>query len=112
MESKLLELDDLYNGDFFGDDCLILRKPISHSMVTAMPSEILTLDIHDFMALNKEVHEHCLLLQKAYPDDSDLRKAFIEMNRWNKYKKDIIHSVRSENNNKKMNFEKQLRKPV
>lgn len=62
VESKLLELDEMHNGDFFGDDCLILKKPIKHSMITAMPSEILTLDMHDFMNLSKDVHEHCLML--------------------------------------------------
>lgn len=108
----MLELDDLFNGDFFGDDCLILKKPIRHSMVTAMPSEILTLDIHDFMQLGKDVHEHCLLAQKSYPEDSDLRRAFIEMSRWTKFKKDVVHSVRSENTNKKRSFENQLRKPA
>lgn len=49
VESKLLELDEMHNGDFFGDDCLILKKPIKHSLITAMPTEILTLDMHDFM---------------------------------------------------------------
>ena len=91
----------MHNGDFFGDDCLILKKPIKHSLITAMPSEILTLDMHDFMQLNKDVHEHCLLLQKAFPDDVDLRGAFIEMNRWTKFKKDVLHTIRSESINKK-----------
>jgi hypothetical protein len=108
----LLEVDELHNGDFFGDDCVIVRKPIKHSLVTAMPSEILTLDAHDFMQLDKDIHEHCLLLQKSYPDDSDLRRAFIEMNRWTKFKKDVMHSIRSESINKKKDFNNQLRKPV
>lgn len=108
----MLEVDELHNGDFFGDDCVIVRKPIKHSLVTAMPSEILTLDAHDFMQLDKDIHEHCLLLQKSYPDDSDLRRAFIEMNRWTKFKKDVMHSIRSESINKKQDFNNQLRKPV
>ena len=112
MESKLLELDELCNGDFFGDDCVILKKPIRHSMITGLPTEIITLDTHDFMALGKELHEHCLLVQKTYPDDIDLRRAFIEMNRWSKFKSDVMHSIRSEHHNKKFNYEKQLRKPM
>ena len=62
VESKLLELDEICNGDFFGDDCVILKKPIRYSMITSMPSEILTLDMHDFMTLDKHIHEHCLLI--------------------------------------------------
>ena len=62
VESKLLEVDELHNGDFFGDDCVIVKTPIKHSLVTAMPTEILTLDAHDFLQMNKEVHHHCLLL--------------------------------------------------
>jgi hypothetical protein len=62
VESKLLELDEMHNGDFFGEDCLVLNKSIKHSMITAMPSEILTLDKHDFMQLGKEVQERCLLM--------------------------------------------------
>lgn len=112
VESKLLELDEMQNGDFFGDSCLIMKEPIKHSLITAMPTEILTLDMHDFMGLTKEVHEHSLLLGKAYPDDLDLRKAFIEMNRWTKFKQDMLHSIRSESTNKKQSFETQLRKPI
>lgn len=112
VESKLLELDELHNGDFFADDCVLLRKPIRNSMITAMPSEILTLDMHDFITLDKDVHESCLLLQKSYPEDADLRRAFIEMNRWTKFKNDMVHTVRSESINKKQNYDKQLRRPA
>jgi CRP-like cAMP-binding protein len=49
VESKLLEVDELHNGDFFGDDCVILKRQMKHSLVTAMPTEILTLDAHDFL---------------------------------------------------------------
>ena len=62
VESKLLEVDELHNGDFFGDDCVIVKTQMKHSLVTAMPTEILTLDAHDFLQMNKEVHNHCLLL--------------------------------------------------
>jgi CRP-like cAMP-binding protein len=112
VESKLLELDEMHNGDFFGDACLVLKEPIKHSLITAMPTEMLTLDIHDFLALPKELHENSLLMQKAYPDDSDLRRAFIEMNRWTKFKQDMLHSIRSDSINKRRTFENQLRKPV
>ena len=51
-------------------------------------------------------------MQKAYPDDVDLRRAFIEMNRWTKFKKDIVHTVQSESLNKKKGYDNTMRKPV
>ena len=101
IESKLLELDEMHSGDYFGEECIILKKQIRHSMITGMPSEILTLDQHDFLTMGKDVHEDCLLIQKAFPDDTDLRRAFIEMNRWTKFKKDVLHSIKSDHTNKK-----------
>ena len=38
---------------------------------------------------------------KPYPDEKDLRKAFIEMNKWNQYKSDIVKNVKTEYLNKK-----------
>jgi hypothetical protein len=72
---------------------VILRKPIKNSLITGMPTEILTLDAHDFLSMGTDVQEHSLVMQKSYPEDADLRRAFIEMNRWAKFKKDIVHSV-------------------
>lgn len=34
------------------------------------------------------------------------------MNRWTKFKKDVLHTIRSESINKKQGFDKQLRKPI
>ena len=51
VESKLLEIDELHNGDYFGEDCVVLRKPIKNSLITGMPTEILTLDSHDFLTM-------------------------------------------------------------
>jgi hypothetical protein len=53
VESKLLEIDDLSNGDTFGEDAIMLKQPIRHSVVTTIPSEIFMLDAHDFHKLGK-----------------------------------------------------------
>lgn len=53
VESKLLEIDDLSNGDVFAEDAIILKTPIRHSIITAIPSEIFMLDMHDFLKLEK-----------------------------------------------------------
>lgn len=34
------------------------------------------------------------------------------MNRWTKFKKDVVHSVQSESINKKKGYDNQMRKPV
>ncbi len=53
VESKLLEIDDLSNGDIFAEDSILLKYPIKHSVVTTIPSEIFMLDMHDFLKLDK-----------------------------------------------------------
>ncbi len=53
VESKLLEIDDLSNGDLFADEAIILKQPIKHSIITSIPSEIFMLDMHDFLKLDK-----------------------------------------------------------
>lgn len=61
VKSKLLEIDDLSNGDTFGDDSILLKQPIRHSVVTTIPSEIFMLDLHDFLKLDKvEIIFHCV----------------------------------------------------
>eukprot|EP00347_Sterkiella_histriomuscorum_P006322 403353199 len=111
VESKLLEIDDLSNGDVFAEDSIILKQPIKHSIITAIPSEIFMLDMHDFLKLHKSIIDSFLQFSKQYPEDKDLRRAFIEMNKWTRFKQDIVKTVHAETVNKKQNFEKQLRKP-
>lgn len=41
------------------------------------------------------------MFTKAYPEDKDLRRAFIEMNKWTRFKQDILKTVKSESVNKK-----------
>lgn len=40
VESKLLEVDELTNGDCFGDYASILKEPIKYSVVTVIPCEV------------------------------------------------------------------------
>ena len=41
-----------------------------------------------------------------------MRRAFIEMNRWTKFKQDVVRSIKSEAVNKRKGYDKQMRKPV
>ena len=55
VQSKLLEIDELSNGDTFGDEAVPFKLPIKHSIVTMIPSEIFMLDGHDFLNLDKVI---------------------------------------------------------
>lgn len=44
VESKLLEINELGAGDWFGDDSLLSGEKIQHSVVTSIPTEIFVLD--------------------------------------------------------------------
>jgi len=111
VESKLLEIDELTNGDCFADYAAILKEPIKYSVVTIIPSEVFRVDIGEFITLGKDFAESFLRFSKMTPDDVDLRRALIEMNRWNFFKNGITMSVKADQVNKKHNFEEQLRQP-
>lgn len=85
-ESKLLEIDELNTGDSFAEYACLLREPISYSVITAIPSEIYSIDLDDFALLGKEFAESFLRFSKMIPEDKDLRRAYIEMNRWTNFK--------------------------
>jgi CRP-like cAMP-binding protein len=62
VESKLLEIDDLTNGDSFAEDAILLKLPIRHSVVTVIPTEIFMLDMHDFLKLDKVIIHQLILM--------------------------------------------------
>jgi len=86
VESKLLEIDELTNGDTFGEYAAILKEPIKYSAVTCMPTEVITVDIIDFILLGRDFGEAIIKFSKMIPEDKELRRALIEMNRWVHYK--------------------------
>jgi CRP-like cAMP-binding protein len=53
VESRLLELDELTNGDCFGEYAAILKEPIRFSVVTMIPTEVFVVDVGDFFSLGK-----------------------------------------------------------
>jgi CRP-like cAMP-binding protein len=57
VESKLLEVDELTNGDVFGDYAAILKEPIKFSVVAIIPAEVFIIDIGDFAHLGKSFAE-------------------------------------------------------
>lgn len=59
------------------------------------------MDQHDFLKLDQVVIDSFERLIKPYPDDKDLRKAYLEMKKWDQYKLNITASVHSDYNNRK-----------
>ena len=96
VENKLLEIDELGTGDCFGDDSLILNMTMEHSVVTAIPTEIYVLDSLDFEKLGVSIEDEFVNNRKIYPSDMDIRKAMIEMKKWEKFKRDLIENIKVE----------------
>jgi len=112
VESKLLEIDELTNGDCFGDYSSILKEPIKYSVVTVIPCEVFACHISHFMLLGRNFAESFLRFSKLMPLDFDLRKALIEMQKWKQYKAEVIRSVKANQVNTRHNFDSQLRQPA
>ena len=105
VESKLLEVDELTNGDCFGDYASILKEPIKYSVVTVIPCEVFACHISDFMLLGRNFAEAFLRFSKVMPLDIDLRKALIEMQKWKQYKSEVMRSVKANQTNTRHDFD-------
>jgi len=105
VESKLREIDELTNGDTFGEYAAILKEQIKYSAVTCMPTEVITVDIIDFVALGRDFGEAIIKFSKVVPEDKELRRALIEMNRWVHYKESLTKSVKANQLNKNKGFD-------
>ena len=93
VEAKLLEINELGAGDCFGDDSLIEQSPIKHSVITVIPTEIFVLDQLDFNNLGEEVVSN--FNNEDYPSDIEIRKALIEMKKWQRFKQDLLYNIHS-----------------
>ena len=51
VEQKLLEIDELANGDYFGEKPVIDKIPIEYSMLTIIPCDMFTIHLDDYMKL-------------------------------------------------------------
>lgn len=69
---------------------------MEHSVVTAIPTEIYVLDSLDFVKLGLQVQQDFIENRKVYPSDQDIRKAMIEMKKWENYKRDLIENIKAE----------------
>jgi CRP-like cAMP-binding protein len=102
-----LEVDEFVNGDNFGERSVIEKVPIEYSVMTTIPTEVLILEDQELMKLAfcKKVKSMLMANTKSFPEDIDLRRSLIEMNKWNTYKKGLTKSIASERNNRKNSME-------
>ena len=106
VESKLLEIDELTSGDCFADYAAILKESIKYSVITIIPTEVFILQITDFMSILKEKFAEAFLnFSKVTPQDKDLRKALVEMQKWSNYKNDVVMSVKANQHNERKTFD-------
>lgn len=70
-----------------------------------MPSEFLVIDYNDFMKLGRDFAESFLKFSKVIPDDKELRRALVEMHRWNTYKTSMTKSIKANQVNVRQNFD-------
>lgn len=78
----MLDVDELTNGDIFGEYASILKESIKFTAITAVQTECYVVDRKDFMKLGKETAEHFMHYSKHMPSDCDLRTSLIESIRW------------------------------
>jgi CRP-like cAMP-binding protein len=60
VESKLLEVDELTNGEVFGEFACILKEKIQYTALTAVPTEVIVIERTNFIPLGKEKVEFFL----------------------------------------------------
>ena len=59
------------------------------------------LDKHDFEHLGEEIITSFYQFIKPHLEDNDLRRAYLEMNKWSRFKANMLKSVQAEYFNKK-----------
>ena len=107
IDQKLLEVDELINGDNFGEMSMIGKSRIEYSAITVIPTEIYVLEEYEILKHEKSATIFKNLKQNAkqFPADIDLRKSLIEMNKWTAYKKGLTQSIKAEKMNRRKNME-------
>ena len=91
IDQKLLEVDELINGDNFGEMSMINKSRIEYSVITSIPTEVYVLEEYELMKHDKsdQIYKNLAKNAKQFPADIDLRKSLIEMNKWTSYKKGL-----------------------
>jgi len=110
-KSMLIEVDELSHGDSFCDHAIFNKEPMHHSVVCSIPSELIALPLYDLSEMNERTLTEYKAVCKPYPDNFELRKMYLDLYRWNVWKKSLYKNVQIEKINKRRGFNQQLREP-
>lgn len=69
---KFLELDELESGDVFCHSNVIDKKPMDHSIVSVLPSELYAISAPDFLMLCKDLLFDFKRYNKPYPSSDQI----------------------------------------
>ena len=72
-----------------------------HSIVSSIPCELIALPIYDMNDMDERTVSEYKNVCKPYPDDIELRKMYLDLYRWNVWKKSLYKNVQIEKTNKK-----------
>eukprot|EP00356_Strombidium_inclinatum_P009773 CAMPEP_0170481750 /NCGR_PEP_ID=MMETSP0208-20121228/2072_1 /TAXON_ID=197538 /ORGANISM="Strombidium inclinatum, Strain S3" /LENGTH=76 /DNA_ID=CAMNT_0010754509 /DNA_START=913 /DNA_END=1143 /DNA_ORIENTATION=+ len=69
VDQKLLEVDQLVNGDNFAEKAFIKKEPIEFSVITKIPTEMYILEEFEMAKLDPQFLAKLLALTKPFPSD-------------------------------------------
>ncbi|CAD8181144.1 unnamed protein product [Paramecium octaurelia] len=105
------EIDELGDGEIFGDFALLNEEESQCSYITSIPSEIVSISSFNLkMIVPSDRLEAYQKQIKQYPEDDDLKLLYEEKRNWNQYKRKLITNIYVDKQNKK-GFDNRLRLP-
>jgi len=89
------------SGDSFCDYALLNKQAMHHSIVCSIPCELIALPVYDLNDLDETTIREYKTILKPYPEDSELRKMYLDLNKWNAWKKKLCQNINIEKINKR-----------
>lgn len=91
----------LGNGDSFCDHAILHGESMQHSIVSSIPCELIALPIYDLNEMDDDTISEYKAICKPYPDDAELRRIYLDLFRWNIWKKKLYKNIQIEKTNKR-----------
>ena len=66
-----------------------------------MPCELIALPHYDLKTMNASLLEEYQALCKTYPDNTELRKSYLDLTRWNSWKKNLYTNIQIDKANRR-----------
>ena len=95
-------IDELEVGECFCDYAFLNKESVQYSAICTLPCKIFLLNRDDFSRFSKEDLEEFRTKTRPYPNDGVLRKQYLELHRWNIYKKKFLNNILLERDIKKL----------